>query len=129
MKSAAKALQQSVGRSICAAYTRPLASIEDARVTTINMRKRKHDGTLTVGFIGVGKMGRGMAANLMSANHPVRVIAHKNRAPVDGLVRLGATETASLRALVADCAVIFLCVPDSDVVEKGMLAPVAKQRC
>ncbi|MBT6896264.1 MAG: NAD(P)-binding domain-containing protein, partial [Rhodobacteraceae bacterium] len=49
-----------------------------------------------VGFIGVGLMGHGMAKNILRAGYPLTVIAHKNRAPVENLVSLGAHEAHSL---------------------------------
>jgi len=52
--------------------------------------------TETVGFVGVGLMGHGMAKSLLAAGYSVTVIAHTNRKPVDDLVVLGATEAASL---------------------------------
>ena len=43
-----------------------------------------------IGFIGVGLMGRGMAGNLVKKGWPVTVMAHRNRAPVEELMALGA---------------------------------------
>lgn len=75
-----------------------------------------------VGFAGVGLMGHGMAKNLMAAGHPLTVIAHRNRAPVDDLVGKGATEAGTLAELSAASQVIFLCLSDSDVVEEVVAA-------
>ena len=36
----------------------------------------------TIGFIGVGLMGHGIAKNLLLAGYPVYVLAHRNRAPI-----------------------------------------------
>lgn len=69
-----------------------------------------------VGLIGAGMMGHGMAANLLKHGHPVSVIAHRNRAPVDDLVARGATEVKTL-AEIAAAEVILLCVTTSKVVE------------
>ena len=44
-----------------------------------------------VGFIGAGYMGYGMAKNLIK-DFDVYVIAHKNRKPIDKLIKDGATE-------------------------------------
>jgi 3-hydroxyisobutyrate dehydrogenase-like beta-hydroxyacid dehydrogenase len=70
-----------------------------------------------IGFIGVGMMGHGMAANLQSKGHQVTVMAHRNRAPVDDLVAKGATEVKSLKELAAGQDGIFLCVTASPQVE------------
>jgi len=71
-----------------------------------------------IGFIGAGVMGHGMAANLLQAGHPLSVIAHRNRQPVDDLVARGAREAAGYPALTADSEVIMLCVSSSRVVEE-----------
>ena len=47
-----------------------------------------------VGFIGAGYMGYGMAMNLIK-HFDLFVIAHKNRKPIDKLVKEGATEVSS----------------------------------
>ena len=70
-----------------------------------------------VGFVGVGLMGHGMAANLMAKGHDLTVIGHRNRAPVEDLVTKGASEVENYEALAQADDVIFLCLSDSDVVE------------
>jgi len=78
-----------------------------------------------IGFIGVGLMGHGMAKNLLAAGYPVTVIAHKNRAPVNNLVGLGATEADTLSELAGQSSVIHICAPGSPEVEAivGQLLP------
>ncbi|MFT4700834.1 MAG: 3-hydroxyisobutyrate dehydrogenase-like beta-hydroxyacid dehydrogenase [Yoonia sp.] len=71
----------------------------------------------TVGFVGVGLMGHGMAKNILAAGYPVTVIAHRNRAPIDDLVGLGASEAASLVDLAAASSIIHICAPGSPQVE------------
>lgn len=71
----------------------------------------------TVGFIGVGYMGRGMAGCLMRAGHPLQVKGNRNREAVEALVARGATEAASPRAMAEDCDVIHLCLSNSPQVE------------
>ena len=85
------------------------------------MRKRNNSAPNRVGLIGTGKIGHGMAVNLIQAGHDVRVLAHKTRTAAEDLVKRGASEATSLRALVGECGVIFLCLPDSKVVEEIML--------
>ena len=67
----------------------------------------------TVGFVGVGLMGHGMAKNIVEKGYPLSVIAHRNRAPVEDLVGRGAVEVATLEAMAAACSVIFLCLTGS----------------
>ena len=69
-----------------------------------------------IGLIGAGMMGHGMAANLLKHGHQVSVIAHRNRGPVEDLVRKGAREAGSLKEIAA-ADVILLCVTTSKVVE------------
>jgi len=73
---------------------------------------------MSVGFVGLGLMGSGMARNIRAAGYPLTVLAHRNRAPVEALVAEGATEADSLEALAAACDVIHICAPGSPQVEE-----------
>ncbi|WP_281257863.1 NAD(P)-dependent oxidoreductase [Litoreibacter ponti] len=70
-----------------------------------------------VGFVGVGLMGHGMAKNILQAGHEVSVIAHRNRAPVEDLVSLGASEVGTLADIARSSTVIHICAPGSPQVE------------
>jgi hypothetical protein len=70
-----------------------------------------------IGFVGLGLMGHGMAKNIVEKGFPLTVTAHRNRAPVDDLVKRGATETASLADLASRSTIILLCVTGSPEVE------------
>ncbi len=70
-----------------------------------------------IGFVGVGFMGAGMAARLLDAGHPLTVIAHRNRKPVDELVAFGAKEVFDYGSLARASDTIILCVSGSHVVE------------
>lgn len=63
-----------------------------------------------IGFAGLGLMGAGMAGNILAAGYSLRVLAHRNRQPVEDLVARGAEEVNSAAALGAECDIIFLCV-------------------
>ena len=69
-----------------------------------------------LGFIGVGLMGHGMAANLLAGGHEVVVVAHRNRTPVEDLVRRGAREAKAIADLPQGLEAIFICVATSDQV-------------
>ncbi|MCW8890233.1 MAG: NAD(P)-dependent oxidoreductase [Sedimenticola sp.] len=71
---------------------------------------------MKMGFIGVGLMGQGMSTCLLKAGHELAVVAHSNRKPIDYLVRQGAVEIPTIRALATDCEVLFLCLPSADTV-------------
>jgi hypothetical protein len=76
----------------------------------------------TIGFIGIGLMGQGMAKNIVEKGHPLTVIAHRNRAPVEDLVARGATEATSLEDLARSCTIIFLCLTGSPEVAAAVAA-------
>ena len=73
----------------------------------------------TIGFIGAGLMGHGMAANILKDGYPLRVIAHRSRAHVEDLTGRGAVEVTTLAEMGAECSIVFLCVPGSPQVTKG----------
>lgn len=68
-----------------------------------------------IALIGAGMMGHGIALNLLKHGHLVSVMAHRNRAPVDDLVRRGASEEKTVAGL-AGADVIILCVSTSEIV-------------
>jgi 3-hydroxyisobutyrate dehydrogenase-like beta-hydroxyacid dehydrogenase len=70
---------------------------------------------MDIGFIGLGKMGQGMAANLMKAGNRVTVY---NRSPgkAEALVRQGATAAGSV-AEASDAEVVFTMLSDDRAVE------------
>jgi 3-hydroxyisobutyrate dehydrogenase-like beta-hydroxyacid dehydrogenase len=69
---------------------------------------------LSVGFIGLGHMGAGMAANLLKAGHKVTVY---NRTPskADGLIAQGAKAAADIAAACASNIVITMLANDDAV--------------
>ncbi len=77
----------------------------------------------SVGFVGVGLMGHGMAKNLVSKGWPLVVLGHRRREPVEHLKSLGAREAATPRELAAQCEIVHLCVTGSPQVEALMRGP------
>lgn len=75
----------------------------------------------SVGFIGVGLMGYGMARNILEKGHPLTVLAHRNRKPVEELVARGAREAGTAAGLARGSDVIMLCVTGSPQVEAVLL--------
>jgi 3-hydroxyisobutyrate dehydrogenase-like beta-hydroxyacid dehydrogenase len=71
----------------------------------------------TIGFIGLGLMGHGMARNIVDKGFPLTVTAHRNRAPIEDLVKRGAVEAASARAVAERSSIVLLCVTGSREVE------------
>ncbi len=70
-----------------------------------------------VGFIGLGSMGVGMAANVIGAGYPLTIMGHTRREPVERLLALGAKEVTTPAEMRQHCDVIILCVTTSDAVE------------
>ncbi|HEX6464330.1 MAG TPA: NAD(P)-binding domain-containing protein [Vicinamibacterales bacterium] len=70
----------------------------------------------TIGFIGLGLMGKPMALNLLKRGFPL--VAHSRSAPpVDELVRAGASRADSPAEVARRCSRIITMVPDSSDVE------------
>src|SRR5215470_17163623 len=79
--------------------------------------------TKNIGFIGVGFMGHGMAKNLAAKGFALTILGHRNRAPVDDLVRRGAMEATSASEVAEKSEIVFLCVTGSPQVEALVRAP------
>jgi len=77
----------------------------------------------TIGFIGLGLMGHGMAKNIVTKGYPLVVMGHRNRAPVEHLVSLGAREAKTPREVALACDIVHLCVTGSPQVESVMRGP------
>lgn len=65
---------------------------------------------MRVGFIGLGFMGHGMAANILKRGFPLTVMAHRKRDAVEDLVGKGAVEVRTAAEMAARCDLILLCV-------------------
>lgn len=76
--------------------------------------------TERVGFIGLGIMGRGMAANLLKAGFDLTVW-NRTAAKADELVAAGAKRAASPAELAAACDVVCCCVSDTPDVKEVLL--------
>ena len=76
----------------------------------------------TVGFIGLGLMGRPMAKNLLKAGYPL-VVHSRSPAPVDDLVAAGALRASSPAEVARRATRIFTMVPDSPDVELVLEGP------
>jgi len=70
----------------------------------------------TIGFIGLGIMGKPMARNLLKVGYPL-VIHNRSRAAVDELSKEGAQPAASSQEVAARSEVIITMLPDSPDVE------------
>jgi 3-hydroxyisobutyrate dehydrogenase-like beta-hydroxyacid dehydrogenase len=84
---------------------------------------------MDIGFIGLGSMGRGMAASLVNAGHTVTVY-NRNAAKADPLVRQGATLARTVAEACGGDVVMTMLADDGAVEEvvfgeQGVLASLA----
>jgi 2-hydroxy-3-oxopropionate reductase len=70
----------------------------------------------TIGFIGLGIMGRPMAKNLLKAGLPL-IVHSRSRGPVDELVEAGAKAAQVPREVAGQCDVLITMLPNSPDVE------------
>lgn len=78
--------------------------------------------SLSVGFIGLGLMGKPMAKRILAAGYELTV-HNRSRGPVEELVALGARAASSPRELAERSEVVITMLPDSPDVEKVVLGP------
>jgi 3-hydroxyisobutyrate dehydrogenase-like beta-hydroxyacid dehydrogenase len=71
----------------------------------------------TIGFIGLGMMGHGIAKNLLAKDYALRFQAHRNRSNLADLIAAGAVEVQS-RAELAQADIVTLCVTGTPQVEE-----------
>ncbi len=77
----------------------------------------------TIGFIGVGLMGHGMAKNIVEKGFPLVVMGHRNRAPVEDLVKRGAAEAKTAKEVAERSDIVHICVTGSPQVESLIRGP------
>ena len=70
-----------------------------------------------VGFIGLGRMGFGMASNLAGATIPLTVFDARPE-PIEALVELGASAAGDPADLALRVQILFLCLPSEAEVEE-----------
>jgi 2-hydroxy-3-oxopropionate reductase len=76
----------------------------------------------TIGFIGLGLMGKPMASNLMKRGYSL-VVHSRSPAPVDELVAAGAARAGSPEDVARRCTRIITMLPDSPDVENVVEGP------
>ncbi|WP_134680334.1 NAD(P)-dependent oxidoreductase [Paracoccus ravus] len=72
---------------------------------------------MTLGIIGVGLMGHGIARNLLLKGFDLRFLDHPGNRPVDEILSLGGISCASPAEVVSGCEAVILCVTGSAQVE------------
>ena len=76
----------------------------------------------TVGFIGLGIMGKPMALNVLKAGFPL-VVHNRSHGPVEELVAAGAEDGGSPKGVAQRAEIILLCLPDSPDVQQVVEGP------
>jgi 2-hydroxy-3-oxopropionate reductase len=74
----------------------------------------------TIGFIGLGIMGKPMSKNLLKAGYPL-VVHSRSRGPVDEVVKAGAKAASTPNEVAAQCDVLITMLPNSPDVEQVAL--------
>lgn len=77
---------------------------------------------MKVGFIGLGRMGQGMAKNIAKADVPL-LVYDTSPAAVQALVQAGAQAAASVAELARQVDVVFTSLPGPPQVEEVVLGP------
>jgi 3-hydroxyisobutyrate dehydrogenase-like beta-hydroxyacid dehydrogenase len=72
----------------------------------------------TVGLIGAGLMGHGIGKNVLEKGFALVTMAHRNREPVEDLVKRGARELKSPAEIAAASDLVILCVTGTPQVEE-----------
>src|SRR5512135_2183564 len=75
---------------------------------------------LTVGYIGLGLMGKSIARHILKAGFPL-LVHNRSHAAVDELVAEGASEAGSPAEVAAQVDIVFTNLPDTPDVEKVVL--------
>jgi len=76
---------------------------------------------LKVGYIGLGRMGKSIARNLLKAGFPL-VVHNRSRGAVDELAAEGALSANSPAEVASQVDIVFTNLPDTPDVEKVVLA-------
>lgn len=76
----------------------------------------------TIGFIGLGVMGRPMAKHIVSKGYPL-VVSNRSRPAIDDLVAAGATAADSPRDVARRASVVITMLPDTPDVESVLTGP------
>src|ERR1700682_6034897 len=70
-----------------------------------------------IGFIGLGMMGHGMAANLLRKGFPLAVKVNRDRSRLADILAAGAKECATNAEVANASDIVILCVTGSPQVE------------
>jgi 2-hydroxy-3-oxopropionate reductase len=108
-----------VGKDLRPAAARPIPC--SGRV--MEVRNLQKEGLMrTVGYIGLGIMGKSIARNILRAGFPI-VVHNRSRRAVHELAAEGAKQAFSPSEVAAQADILFTNLPDSPDVETAVLGP------
>lgn len=81
------------------------------------------NGKDTIGMIGVGLMGHGIASNIIKHGYSVVLLDHPGNQPLDQLLVAGAATVASPAQVAKQANIIILCVTGTPQVEDVLFSP------
>lgn len=73
------------------------------------------------GLIGAGRMGHGIARNILQGGYSLAFLAHPGNSATEDLLELGAREVPKIDELVSRSDVVLICVTGSPQVEEVIL--------
>jgi 3-hydroxyisobutyrate dehydrogenase-like beta-hydroxyacid dehydrogenase len=85
--------------------------------------QKDHSVMQSIGLIGVGLMGHGIASNILKHGFTLTALEHPGNQPLDSLVERGLKLEKAATALAQNCDVIILCVTGSPQVEQVLTDP------
>lgn len=71
----------------------------------------------SIGLIGCGLMGSGIAASLLRNGYPLAILEHEGNQPLAPLIQAGATTCETIAALAGQSGILILCVTGTPQVE------------
>lgn len=71
----------------------------------------------SIGLVGCGLMGSGIAASLLRNSYPLTILEHEGNQPLEPLKTAGATSRSEIAELMRDSNVVILCVTGTPQVE------------
>jgi 3-hydroxyisobutyrate dehydrogenase-like beta-hydroxyacid dehydrogenase len=90
--------------------------LEHHEAGTARNHNSANSNVMNIGFIGLGQMGAGMAANLLKAGHRVTVF-NRTPAKAEALIAQGATLASTIAEATRDGAVVTMLANDQAVEE------------
>ena len=77
----------------------------------------------TIGMVGIGMMGHGIARNLARHGHPLVLFEHPGNQPLDALKAAGAATVTDLKELAARSDIVILVLTGTPQVEAVLTGP------